>query len=86
MLQPAPACSAGRPPPALQGQNFHILAYVIPGLNGETEPGQRRINFVWYWNTDEETLQVRQAVGQGGLSWRHAAGVLVLALYRPLGW
>lgn len=30
--------------------NSHILVYPIPGPGGETSPGQRMINFVWYRN------------------------------------
>lgn len=25
----------------------HILAYVVPGVDGELEPGKRRVNWVW---------------------------------------
>jgi 2-polyprenyl-6-methoxyphenol hydroxylase-like FAD-dependent oxidoreductase len=35
-----------------QGRDFHILSYLIPGEQGELEPGFRRLNWVWYWNTD----------------------------------
>jgi 2-polyprenyl-6-methoxyphenol hydroxylase-like FAD-dependent oxidoreductase len=37
-----------------QGRDFHLLAYLIPGERGELEAGSRRLNWVWYWNTDEE--------------------------------
>lgn len=30
--------------------NSHILVYPIPGLDGETTPGKRLINYVWYRN------------------------------------
>ena len=39
-----------------QGSNFHILCYLIPGSNGEIESGQRRVNWVWYRNWQEESL------------------------------
>jgi 2-polyprenyl-6-methoxyphenol hydroxylase-like FAD-dependent oxidoreductase len=29
---------------------IQILAYLIPGKNGTIEPGERLINFVWYYN------------------------------------
>jgi len=35
--------------------NSHILQYVIPGENESLEPGERRFNWVWYVNYDEET-------------------------------
>lgn len=35
--------------------NSHILEYVIPGENGSLVPGERRFNWVWYVNYDEET-------------------------------
>ena len=31
-----------------QGPNLFVLAYLIPGADGETEPGERRLNWVWY--------------------------------------
>ena len=35
--------------------NSHILQYVIPGENESLVPGERRFNWVWYVNYDEET-------------------------------
>jgi 2-polyprenyl-6-methoxyphenol hydroxylase-like FAD-dependent oxidoreductase len=37
-----------------QERDFHLLSYLIPGEHGELEPGFRRLNWVWYWNTDEQ--------------------------------
>ena len=37
-----------------QGDDFHLLSYLIPGERGELEVGSRRLNLVWYWNTDRE--------------------------------
>src|SRR5258705_4648115 len=37
-----------------QGRDFHLLSYLIPGEPGELDEGSRRLNWVWYWNTDEE--------------------------------
>jgi 2-polyprenyl-6-methoxyphenol hydroxylase-like FAD-dependent oxidoreductase len=31
-----------------QGRRMLILAYFIPGADGGTEPGERRLNWVWY--------------------------------------
>ncbi len=55
----------------------HILAYLIPGETGSTEVGQRRLNWVWYWNLPEKGLSallidakgIRQAyaIPPGGL-------------------
>jgi 2-polyprenyl-6-methoxyphenol hydroxylase-like FAD-dependent oxidoreductase len=39
-----------------RGDNFHILAYLIPGSNGEIDPRKRRVNWVWYCNHPEERL------------------------------
>jgi 2-polyprenyl-6-methoxyphenol hydroxylase and related FAD-dependent oxidoreductases len=36
-----------------QGTDFHLLTYLIPGEHGELATGARRLNWVWYWNTDE---------------------------------
>ena len=34
----------------------HILCYLIPGAEGQIEPGARRLNWVWYWNVPEPAL------------------------------
>jgi 2-polyprenyl-6-methoxyphenol hydroxylase-like FAD-dependent oxidoreductase len=39
-----------------QMEHSHILCYLIPGPEGETEPGKRRINWVWYRNVPEREL------------------------------
>jgi 2-polyprenyl-6-methoxyphenol hydroxylase-like FAD-dependent oxidoreductase len=39
-----------------QMERSHILCYLIPGAEGETEAGKRRINWVWYWNVPEVEL------------------------------
>lgn len=40
-----------------QGRNSHILCYLIPGVNGELSEGNRRLNWVWYWNVPEADLR-----------------------------
>lgn len=40
-----------------QGLNSHILCYLIPGENGELSEGNRRLNWVWYWNIPEHELR-----------------------------
>lgn len=39
-----------------QMKQSHILCYLIPGPNGELNPGSRRLNWVWYWNVPETEL------------------------------
>ena len=34
----------------------HILCYLIPGAEGQIEPGARRLNWVWYWNVSGAAL------------------------------
>jgi len=34
----------------------HILCYLIPSETGDTGVGQRRLNWVWYWNRTEAEL------------------------------
>ena len=34
----------------------HILCYLIPSETGNTDVGQRRLNWVWYWNLSEAEL------------------------------
>ena len=48
---------------ALEGVNIftvtplgHLIAYLVPGRNGETQIGQRRVNWGWYVNTPEVDL------------------------------
>lgn len=36
----------------------HVLSYLIPGESGETAPGARRFNWVWYVGVSEEELGV----------------------------
>ncbi|MGB8407435.1 MAG: FAD-dependent monooxygenase [Mycobacterium sp.] len=33
-----------------------FLCYLVPGPDGETEPGRRRVNWVWYINASEEAF------------------------------
>lgn len=35
---------------------LQFLSYLVPGANGEIEPGHRRVNWVWYMNLAEEVL------------------------------
>jgi 2-polyprenyl-6-methoxyphenol hydroxylase-like FAD-dependent oxidoreductase len=39
-----------------QMPDSHILCYLIPSESGNTQAGQRRLNWVWYWNTSEKEL------------------------------
>ncbi len=48
-----------------QMRHSHALCYLIPGANGETEPGARRLNWVWYWNVPEPEL-ARLMMGPDG--------------------
>jgi hypothetical protein len=34
----------------------HIFCYLIPSEKGDTAVGQRRLNWVWYWNLTEANL------------------------------
>ncbi|MGA8117516.1 MAG: hypothetical protein WCA46_28085, partial [Actinocatenispora sp.] len=34
----------------------HVIIYPVPGADGETGRGARRINLVWYWNVPEDEL------------------------------
>ena len=36
--------------------NSHLLSYLIPSIEGNSK-GDRRFNWVWYWNVPEEKLQ-----------------------------
>ncbi len=34
----------------------HLIAYLVPGKQGETRPGERRLNWGWYVNTPQAEL------------------------------
>ena len=34
----------------------HLIAYLVPGKQGETRPGERRLNWGWYVNTPPDEL------------------------------
>ena len=64
--------------------NSHILVYPIPGLEGETAPGQRLFNFVWYRNystggqledllTDVSGVQREVSLPPGAVAPHHVA-------------
>lgn len=44
----------------------HILGYLVPGADGETEPGRRRYNWVWYRRYSPEELE-QVLVGRDGV-------------------
>lgn len=43
-----------------------MLSYFVPGPAGETAPGQRRINWVWYWNVPEGEPLRQTLIGSDG--------------------
>ncbi len=48
-------------------RHTQMLSYFVPGPAGETAPGKRRVNWVWYWNVPEgeelrETLTDRSGL------------------------
>ena len=49
-----------------QAEQSHILAYVIPGELGQLSGGQRRVNWVWYWNHSEEGQVAELLTDVGG--------------------
>lgn len=40
-------------------QGTQILAYLIPGENGTLEPGKRLMNWVWYRNFEEDSVELK---------------------------
>ncbi len=47
-----------------------ILVYPVPGPNGETNPGKRRFNFVWYRPAPEGELLDTWLLGEDGTQYR----------------
>ena len=54
-----------------QGVDTQILCYTIPGPTGEVEVGERRLNWVWYWNVGEEDLR-EVLTDRNGRLWAHS--------------
>ena len=50
-----------------QMPHSHALCYLIPGAHGETAPGHRRLNWLWYWNVLPEALPALMT-GRDGLA------------------
>lgn len=48
---------------------MQMLCYLVPGAEGQTEPGKRRINWVWYVNTPD-ALRHRVMIGKSGTRYR----------------
>ncbi|KAK2603284.1 hypothetical protein N8I77_009752 [Diaporthe amygdali] len=50
---------------------IQILAYLIPGKNGTTEPGQRLVNFVYYTNFPEGSDELEEVMTDKNGQRRH---------------
>lgn len=50
---------------------IQILAYLIPGKNGTTEPGQRLVNFVYYTNFPEGSDELEEVMTDRNGQRRH---------------
>lgn len=67
----------------------HILVYPIPNVDGDTEPGRRLLNFVWYRNypgealddlmTDREGVRRDNTLPPGTVDPAHVAGMRAFA-------
>lgn len=65
--------------------NSHLLAYLVPGRNGELDEGSRQLNWVWYLNktvaemngimTDKDGVLRQFSMPPGFLSQQHIAGL-----------
>ena len=44
------------------GTGCQILAYTIPGAKGTLTPGERLINWVWYWNFPESSEEFKNVM------------------------
>lgn len=50
---------------AFMGARGHGIAYLVPGRAGETQPGQRLINWLWYENVPLDELAAAMASRRG---------------------
>ncbi len=48
---------------------MQMLCYLVPGADGSTVPGERRVNWVWYVNTHEAGLETLMT-GESGTHYR----------------
>ncbi|MGB3356799.1 MAG: FAD-dependent monooxygenase [Mycobacterium sp.] len=49
---------------------MQMLCYLVPGVHGETDPGNRRVNWVWYVNTSKAAV-AGLMVGRSGQKYAH---------------
>jgi 2-polyprenyl-6-methoxyphenol hydroxylase-like FAD-dependent oxidoreductase len=49
---------------------MQMLCYLVPGPNGELDPGRRRVNWVWYLNTPAKGMQGLM-IGDSGRRFEH---------------
>lgn len=52
-------------------KGIQILAYLIPGLHGTTDPGQRLVNFVYYTNFPEGSEELEEIMTDKNGQRRH---------------
>jgi 2,6-dihydroxypyridine 3-monooxygenase len=75
------------------GDRMHILTYPIPDFDGSVEPGERRINFVWYRNvaeglalddlmTDARGVRQEISLAPGAVRQHHVDELLAAAVER----
>lgn len=48
---------------------MQMLCYLVPGADGSTERGKRRVNWVWYVNTKQDDLE-KLMTGKSGTQYR----------------
>lgn len=46
--------------PFFHAKGIQILAYIIPGKKGSVDEGKRLVNWVWYWNIEEDSPEYRE--------------------------
>ena len=67
------------------GPSSHMLGYLVPGADGETEPGRRRYNWVWYRSLRPSALaELMAACGRPESSLSLAPGDLTAELRESL--
>jgi 2-polyprenyl-6-methoxyphenol hydroxylase-like FAD-dependent oxidoreductase len=51
---------------------YLLVVYEVPGVNGETEPGKRRLNWGWYFGADQARLNGELLVDKNGVKQPHS--------------
>lgn len=59
---------------SFSGSNVAIVSYLVPNADGDTSPGRRRYNWVWYQNIEDRVALNRILTDRNGVTHRASVG------------